>query len=333
VDLSSDRSQDEARIMERQLYRPGQTPAAPKTSVSKTPAPTPARGPAKPSVPSVKRSSATSASPSKGKRILLAVLLCGFGYYLLYGTPTQRRRVLIGLGMTLWLLMLGGVSYCLCLPDLTDVAREQRAIWEDPNLSFEEKRAKAREIDANLTDGERRQVREIGMKERMKEGNAKMFTFLKMSPEEQVAYLKKRDEENKQRRQQWASRQGGGAGGGGAGGGGAGGGGAIGGGRAGGGGGANGGGRAGGAGGANGGGRPVAGGPGAGGPGAGTPVAGGPGAGGPGGGRGNPGQWQKNFLDFTSPESRAGMQYQRGLSQQMGLGGGGFGGGGPPMRR
>ena len=44
-------------------------------------------------------------------------------------------------------------------------------------------------------------------------------------------------------------------------------------------------------------------------------------------------------MDFSSPESRAGRSYQRGLMNQMGLGGGGrggFGGGGgggrPPGR-
>jgi hypothetical protein len=324
VDLSSQPSSDEARIMERPLYRPGQTQPAPKTPAS--PAAHPITKPS-PSLPAAKRAPAAAATnPSRMKRILPVILLGGFGYYLLYGTPDQKKRVYKGLGLTAWLFLLGGVSYYLCLPDLKQIAHDQRAIWSDPNLTPEQKVEKTRAITSNLTDEQRQQVRQIDMKERSRQSNKDWYDFSKLSTvEEQVAYLKKRDEERRQRRQQISSlfRIGGGAGGGGAGGGG---------GAAGGGGGAAGGGRGGGGGAAAGGGR---GGPGGqGGPGG----AGGPGFGGPGGGfgggrggPGGPGGGQKSFLDNSSPEARAGFQYQRSLSRQMGLGGGGFGGG--PGRR
>ena len=53
MDLSREPSQDEARIMERQLYRPGQTPPAPKT-------PTASRPSSAASLPAVKRSTPAS---------------------------------------------------------------------------------------------------------------------------------------------------------------------------------------------------------------------------------------------------------------------------------
>lgn len=319
MDLSSEPSSDEARIMERQLYRPGQTPPAPKT-----PTPTPSRTVAKPSLPATKRSSGSASdNPSKGKRILLMLLLGGFGYYLLYGTPTQRKRTLVGLGAAVWLFMLGGISYCIFLPDLNQVVQDRRAIFEDPNLTWEQKREKSREIDKSLTPDQRQQVREIDRKQRERKGNADMHAFLQMTPEEQVSYLKKRDEEWKQRRQQRGGPRGGGPrGGGGAA--------PVGGGAPGGGGAAM-------VGGGPGGGR---GGPGGGGPGGGGAVARGPGGpggggpGGPGGGGGPGGPGGRGRLDFSSPESRAGRSYQFGLMRQMGMGpfGGGPGGGGPPRR-
>src|SRR5262249_5610335 len=127
MDLSSNPSQDEDRIMQRQLYRPGQSQPAP--------AATPVRSAAK-------KSSSASGQSSKGQRILLMILLLGVGYYLLYGTPSQRRKVYIGLGVAGWLLLLGGISYCLSLPDLEGLNRERMALWKDNNLSFEEKREK-----------------------------------------------------------------------------------------------------------------------------------------------------------------------------------------------
>jgi hypothetical protein len=324
MDLSSNPSQDEARIMERKLYRAGQTQPAPKT-----PAPPPPRTLTKPSLPpavpmrslGTKPGAAANEKQSSRKRLLLMILLLGFGYYLLYGTPSQRKRTLIGLGVAAWLLMLGSISYCLCLPNFEGAGRNLAAMRDDPNLTEEERREKFRETMAGLSDAERRKVFE-GLRDQMvRKGNSEMSKFLKMSPEEQVAYLKKRDEEAKQRRaQRDAARNGGsrGGGGGGANGGrgGAAGGGAN--GRGAGGGGANGRGAGGsGAGAGNRGGGPGGGGPGGGGPGGGGPGGGFGGRGGPGGG--NVGRRAR--LDNMSPESRAGFQYQRGMSRAMGLGG------------
>jgi hypothetical protein len=286
MDFSSDLPADEARIMERPLYRPGQNQSA-----SKTPAAASKGVVAKPSSPSpaLKRSPG-SAGDKPSRR---------------FGTPGQRKRVLVGLGVTAWLLLLGSISYCLCLPDLKQIAQDQRAIWSDQNLTREEKIEKTREIASKLTDGQRQQVRQIDMKERSRKGNADMQTFLKLTPEEQSAYVKKRDEERRQRWQQQGGPRGGGAGGAGGAGGGP---------RGGGGGGAAVAGGAGGAG-AGGGGRGAGGGGGAGGAGGGRGgFGGGPGGGGFGGGPGGFGGGQKGRLDNFSPETRAGMQYQRGLS-------------------
>jgi hypothetical protein len=317
MDISPKPSPDEARFSERKLYRAGQTQTASKA-------------PGAPLKTLKKSSTPANSQSSPGKRRLLMVLLLGFGYYLLYGTAVQRKRVLIGLGVAAWLLMLGSISYCVCLPDLSKIQEEQTAIWQDPNLTFEEKREKTREIQANLTREERRKVFEIGMKERMRKGNSEMSKFLKMSPKEQIADLKKKDEESKQRRQQWAAMRGnggpsggggpGGRGAGGAGGGGRGPSGSIGG--AGGGGAAGGGGTGGGIAAGN---RSGGGGGGGGGGGWG---GGGWGGGGPGGGGrgGDPNVRGRMFMDSMSPEARAGRAYQSGLRQQLGLGGGGWGG-------
>lgn len=326
MNTSSNPSPDEAKFSERKLYRAGQTQLAPKS----------------PGAPlkSVKSTSpaANSKSPPKN-RILLMILLLGFGYYLLYGTPVQRKRTLIGLGAAAWLLLLGGISYSLCLPDLKSIDQQQRAIWQDPNLSPQEKFEKTREIQSNLTREERQKLGEMRMKEFSRKGNADMAKFLKMSPADQVAELKRQDEEWKQRRQQWAANRGGGGGGGGGAGG-------RGNGVAGGGGGGAGAGANGGAGGGGGGGggrgaggAAMAGGQGGGrgGFGGGGFGGGGFGGGGPGGGRNDPVN-QRKFMDFSSPESRAGRAYQFGMRQSLGLTGGrgGFGGGGgggrPPGR-
>jgi hypothetical protein len=206
------------------------------------------------------------------------LLLLGVGHYLLYGSPTQRKRVLIGLGVAALLLILGGISYYLCLPDLEEMARNRRAIREDPNLTWEQKREKIREMDSRLTPRQSRQVFQIEFKQQARERNAEMHKFLQMSPEEQAAYLKKRDEEWKQRRQQGGLPGGDGAQGGGGGG--------V---------------------------RMVNGG------GGGLVIVGGgagKGGSGPGGGqRVDPAQLQKTMLDNLSPEARAGMSYQRGLSR------------------
>lgn len=300
MDFSSEQSADEARIMERQLYRPGQTPAPPKTSAT-------TRVPAKKPSVSVTKSSSGATDPAKAaarKRLLLILVMGGFGYYLAFGTPPQRKRVLVGLGVAAWLFLLGGISYSLFLPDIKETARNLAAIREDPNLTPEQKREKSREVFSNLTEGQRQQLFENFRKERDRKGNVEISKFLKLSPQEQIAYVKKQEEERRQRWAQWGGNRGGGQRGGpGGGGGGAAGGGGP--GTAGGVGGAGGRGAGGaGAGGANRG----QGGPGGGGPGGGGPGGpGGPGGGGPGGvgGRGR--------MDFVSPEARAGFQYMRSL--------------------
>lgn len=297
MDLSSERSPDEATIMQRQLYRAGQTMPA-----SKVPAPTPASVPTRNA--GTKGGTAASDKLSRGKRLLLMLLLLGVGYYLLYGNSTQRKRVLLVLGGAMWLLMLGSISYCLFLPDLREIARERRAILDDPNLTWEQKREKIREIDAKLTPDQGRQVVQIDKKSFDHARNVEMHEFLKMSPQEQAAYLKKRNEERKQLQQR------GGFGGGPA---------------------------------PRGGGRPVSGGSvtfgsgggpggavrmvsggavkgGGGGPGGKTFVFFGSGGGPVGGKPVDPRQIQKTMLDNSSPETRAGMSYQRGLSQSLGLG-------------
>ena len=314
MDLSSQQSPDEARIMERKLYRAGETkpaekPAAkpPTRSLFKSTPPPPPKSP----YPAIgkKPSPAADGKPSTGKRILLMVLFLGVGYYLLYGTPTQRRRTLIGLGVAAWLFLLGGISYCIALPDYEGSGRSLVASMSDPNLTPEQRRDKFRETFANLSDAERQQVREGMRKQMERKGNKDMHDFLQMTPEQQVKKLKEDDEKWKKRRQEWASRMGGGnqgaGNGGGAGGAG---------GRGGNGGGAAAGNRGGGGqggGGQGGGGRGGWGGPG--------------GPGGPGGGGGDRNVRSRSRLDFSSPESRAGRGYMAGLRQQLGLGG--FGGG------
>ena len=112
MDLSSERSQDEATIMQRQLYRAGQTPPAPKALI---PASTLFKPPPESAdVPTQnagkKGGTAANYKSSRGKRLLLMLLLLGVGYYLLYGSTTRRKRILLGLGGAAWLLMLGGIS-------------------------------------------------------------------------------------------------------------------------------------------------------------------------------------------------------------------------------
>ncbi|HEY7308759.1 MAG TPA: hypothetical protein VH643_05270 [Gemmataceae bacterium] len=326
MDLSSEQSPDEARIMERKLYRAGETqpaakPAAkpPTRSLFKATPPPPPKSP----YPALgkKPSSADAGKPSTGKRILLMILFLGVGYYLLYGTPAQRKRVLVGLGAAAWLLMLGGISYCIALPDFEAAGRSLGASMSDPNLTPEARREKFRDTFANLNEAERRQVFEGMMKERERKGNKDMHDFLQMTPEQQVAKLKEDDEKWKKRRQEWASRTGGNGGNGGGRGGNGGGAGA--GGRGGNGGGAGGAGAGGGGRGGNGGGAGAGNRGGGGGFGGGGPGGGGPG--GRGGGGGDRNVRSRARLDNSSPESRAGRGYMNGLRQQLGLGG--FGGG------
>ncbi len=183
MELSSNRSQDEDRIMQRQLYRPGQNQPAPAAS--------------KPSSPAA----AKPKSRSSSRQPLL--------------TPERRRKALIGLGVVGWLLLLGTVSYCLSLPNLEALNRERAAIWQDKNLTPEEKMEKMeqlREKEKNLTPAQRKQMREMGFKEMTRKRNKDTFDFLKMSPEEQVAQLKREAEEWAKRREEmrkfWANKGG-----------------------------------------------------------------------------------------------------------------------------
>jgi len=302
MDLSFQRTPDEERILSRQLYRPGQAQTGPSASTP-TAASSFSSPAAKTSTGTTTRRSSGSNSDkqSKGQRILLMILLLGVGYYLLYGNPTQRKKAFISLGVAAWLLLLGSISYCLNLPDLEALNRERMALFTDRSLTPEQRREKfeqLREKERNLTPAQRRQMGELFRKEMERKGNADMVNFLKMTPQEQVAFLKKRAEEWEQRRKEWEQRRqqfrnnaGGNRG--------------------------------------NGGGSGNAGGGRGGGPGGGR-GGGGPGGGGPPGGFGGGGGSSgfANYLDRSSPESRAGRIYQRALMAQLGLGGG-FGRGGP----
>jgi uncharacterized membrane protein YgcG len=292
-------SDDEDRVMSRQLYRAGQAKPDSKET---------AQAPASKSSPAAKKSAGPASRPSskssndkqsKGPNILLMLLLLVVGYYLLFGTPPQRKKAFKSLGVMAWLLFVGTLSYFFFLPDLAAMNQERRAIFRDPNLTFEQKFEKMREMDAKLTPAQRKQMGELMRKEFEHKRNADMVHFLKMTPEERVAYLKKRDEEWQQRRKEWEQRRQQFA--------------------------------------KAGGNKQGNGGPGGnrgnGGPG-GNRGNGGPGGGGPpgGGGGGQAGGAAREMsrLDSSSPESRAGSMYQRALMAQMGLGGGGRGFGGGP---
>lgn len=109
----------------------------------------------------------------------------------------RRRRILIALAVAVWLLMLGFISYCVCLPDLGEVSASLRAIREDPNLTPEQKFEKSREIFSKLSPGQARRVFQSDFKKWHYERNQEMQKFLKMSPEDQLAYVKKMEEEGK----------------------------------------------------------------------------------------------------------------------------------------
>lgn len=294
MDLSSSRSQNEDRIAQRQLYRAGQNQPAQASAST-------ASRPSSPAAAKPKRASASSGD-NKGQRILLMILLLGVGYYLLNGTPSQRRKAFIGLGVVGWLLLLGSISYCLSLPDLEalnrELNRERMAIFQDQSLSPEQMREKfaaLREKEKNLTPDQRKQMREIDRKERTRKMNSNTFNFLQMSEEEQVAQLKKEAEEWEKRRKEWEKRRqqfrkaGGNRNG-----------------------------QNGGKGGGQNGGRGV-----------------GPGGWGGGGGGGNEAAAFEGRQGAMSPEARAGGLHKAMMREQMGLGGGGPGGGrggrgGPP---
>jgi hypothetical protein len=305
MDFLSNRSQDEERVMSRQLYRAGQTQPA-----SKTAAQTPASTPWKAASPSAAKPKSTSGpskdKPSKGQRILLMIVLLGVGYYLLYGDPNQRKKAYISLGVMVWLLALGSFSYWLNLPDLEALNRERMALFQDRSLTPEQRREKfeqLREKEKNLTPSQRRQMGELMRKEFDRKRNADMVDFLKMTPEQQVAFLKKRAEEWEKRRKEWEQRRqqfakaGGNQG--------------------------------------NGGGNRGNGGGNRGNGGGNRGNGGGPGGGPPGGfGGGGGANGFANMLDRSSPEARAGSVYQRALMAQMGInfGRGGPGGGGGGRR-
>jgi hypothetical protein len=196
----------------------------------------------------------------------------------------RRKKILVALMVMAWLLLLGFISYCVCLPDLEEVSASLKAIREDPNLTPEQKFEKTREIFAKLTPAQGRQVFQNDKKQFHYERNREMQKFLKMSPEEQVAYVKKMEEERKKFGPKGAFRIGAGT--------------------------------------KAGPGKPDGGAKGGPGGGMTVGVAGGgrffigpPGGGGPGGGRPNPSQMQKSMLDDFSPETRAGQFYQKGLSK------------------
>jgi hypothetical protein len=331
----ADRSQDEARIADRPLYRPGQTPP-PKTAPSKKKdkpsllgklwgassegsvktAPTSGR-----LTPPVPQSSLPAPKSSKSKVAKGPSRL---------GRLWQRsRKHLLAI---LALLLMGTISYCVFLPDPVEEAKQElAALRDDKSMPREERREKFGKIMSSLSE---KQKYDMMGKQWMERERERTRAFAKLSKQEQIAQLKKEILEDEKRRERFMAARAANGGRGGAPGGG---------GRTGG--------APGGGAGASGRGGPGGGGPGGGGPGGGGPAAGnrggGPGGGGPGGPGGGPGGRggdnhgrSKNFLDMSDPETRATGSYMRGLKadlrQQMGLpAGGGWGGfgGGPRGRR
>lgn len=162
MDLSQEPSKDEARTMDRQLYRAGQTPKTPKPSPA-----APARSIAKPSAPQSKRSLAKGDS-----------------------TPFLQRRLVRGILALLWLLLLGGASYCVFLPDpIEEARRDMRDLWRNKDLTREERREKMGQIVSGLSDRQRRDF--FISPERRVKIHDDMDTFFKLSPAEQAAQLKK----------------------------------------------------------------------------------------------------------------------------------------------
>ncbi len=265
MDLSQEPSKDESRIMDRQLYRAGQT----KTAAKSSPA-TPARSIAKPSMPPPKRSSL-----AKGDQ-----------------TPLLQRRLVRAVLAALWLLLLGGASYCVFLPDPIDEARrEMRTVFRDKNLTREERREKMGQIMSGLSDRQRMNV--FMSPERRVKIHDDMDAFFKLSPQQQAEQLKKeileREKWRAEMRAKWA---------------------------------ANGGGR-----GPWGG--PKGGAPGKGAPGKGGPRGGGPGWGGGGRGGGDP-TGGDMFPPETREQMGVKRDMSRDMSKQMGINSGRGGRGGPP---
>lgn len=159
MDLSSEPSRDEDRIMERQLYRAGQTPAAPKPSA--------ARPGSSSSLPQSK-----SLSVKKDEAIPLI----------------QRRLVRTAL-CAAWLLFLTGASYCVFLPDPVDEAGKQlKELWGDRNLTREQRKEKAEQILGNLSDRQRYNL--LSPAEMRVKAHDEHAAFFKLSRSEQEAQLK-----------------------------------------------------------------------------------------------------------------------------------------------
>ena len=160
MDFSSKQSPDEARIMQRQLYRPGQSAPTSKTPPSTQSRTLPSRSASK------GLSGATNPKASRIKHLLAILLLGVVGYYQLYGSPSQRKKILVSMGVAAWLLLLGGISYCIFLPDPVAQIKEARA--ELRNLPPEQRREKFREIRSLERDLTPRQRMELGKERRLK---------------------------------------------------------------------------------------------------------------------------------------------------------------------
>ncbi len=174
MDLSSEPSRDESRIMERQLYRAGQTQATP---------PKPAA--ARPAVGAPPKKLSTA---SKGDPIPM----------------TQRRLVRVALGAT-WLLALTGVSYCVFLPDPVDEAKKARdEIFRDNSLTWEQKREKSDAIVDALTPRQRYNL--LSPAERRVKMHDELDSFFKLSPAEQKEQLKKEILDREKQRAEWRAK-------------------------------------------------------------------------------------------------------------------------------
>lgn len=158
MDLSSDPSREESRIIDRPLYRAGQAQSLPKPPGGRPPAVT---------SPSAKR-------PSSGKSNPL---------------PLLQRRFVRAILISLWLLFLATGSYCVFLPDpIKQAEQAMRAVWEDPNLTRQEKWERSKQISSTLTDKQRM---DMSMPpERRVKFHDDHEAFFKLSPEQQQAQLK-----------------------------------------------------------------------------------------------------------------------------------------------
>lgn len=190
MNVSPEPSPDESRVRERQLYRPGQIQPAPKPAAS-------ARPLAKAALPPPKRPARTPSDKP----------------------PLLQRRLVRGVLAAAWLLMLGGVSYCVFLPDPVEEARrdmragfeEMRAVSENKDLTQEQKREKFQEIRekiqgirGRLTSQQRLNL--FMSPERRVQLHDDMEAFFKLPPEQQAAQLRKEVLEWEKRRAQWRAR-------------------------------------------------------------------------------------------------------------------------------